>query len=288
MNRTATFMTQLSAAGYDAIKLTNLSPEVYAAFLAAARREGVPVYGHVPPPVTFDMAVRGGLGSAEHVIPFAFALAPPDRPRAAGPASLAPEFTDWSQLPPLAKALRDGGVWVCPTLVVGQRFTSAEKKRRLADSSMRYVPRRLRDAWAAEVDNESVGYPAGLLDFGLTLTKRLHDAGVGLLLGSDDMNPYIVPGVSLHEELALFVRAGLSPFEALRAGTSDAAKFLNRDREFGTVAVGQRADLLLLEANPLENVANVGRRAGVIVSGRWSAEADLQRRLREAGDAFAR
>ena len=102
------------------------------------------------------------------------------------------------------------------------------------------------------------------------------------------MNPYIVPGVSLHEELALFVRAGLSPFEALRAGTSDAAKFLNRDREFGTVAVGQRADLLLLEANPLENVANVGRRAGVIVSGRWSAEADLQRRLREAGDAFAR
>ena len=74
----------------------------------------------------------------------------------------------------------------------------------------------------------------------------------------------LVPGVSLHEELALFVRAGLSPFEALRAGTSDAAKFLKRDREFGTVAVGQRADLLLLEANPLENVANVGRRAGVI------------------------
>ena len=222
------------------------------------------MYGHVPPAVTFDMAVRGGLGSAEHVIPFAFALAPPDRPRAAGPASLAPEFTDWSQLPPLAKTLRDGGVWVCPTLVVAQRFTS-EKKGRLADPSMRYVPRRLRDAWTADVDNESVGYPAGLLDFGLTLTKRLHDAGVGLLLGSDDMNPYIVPGFSLHEELALFVRAGLSPFEALRAGTSNAAKFLKRDREFGTVAVGQRADLLLLEANPLENVANAGRRAGVIV-----------------------
>ena len=102
------------------------------------------------------------------------------------------------------------------------------------------------------------------------------------------MNPFIVPGVSLHEELALFVKAGLSPFEALRAGTSEAARFFKREKEFGTVAVGQRADLLLLEANPLENVANASRRVGVILAGRWSAEADLQRRLREAGDALAR
>ena len=278
------------AAGYDAIKLTNLSPEIYAAFLAAARREGIPAYGHVPRPVTFDEAARGGLGSAEHVIPFAIALVPPNAPRAAtsGPGSLAPEHADWSLLPPLATKLRDSGMWVCPTLVVAQRFTNAEKRRRLEDASMRYVPRRLRDAWLADVDNESVGNVPGLLDFGLTLTKRLHDAGVGLLLGSDDMNPYIVPGISLHEELALFVKAGLSPFEALRAGTSGAATFLKREREFGTVAVGQRGDLLLLEANPLEDVANAARRVGVLVRGRWFPEAELQRRLREAGDALAK
>jgi hypothetical protein len=271
-------VTEQKAAGYDAIKLTNLTPEVYTAFLAAARREGIPVYGHVPPPVTFEMAVRGGLRSAEHVIPFAFALTPPDRPRPAGPASLAPESSDWSRLPPLAALLRDNGVWVCPTVVVAQRFTIEEKRRRLADAA-RYAPPRMRDAWLADVDNDAGAYPPGLLDFGLTLTKRLHDAGVGLLLGSDDMNPYIVPGTSLHEELALFVRAGLSPYDALRAGTSDAARFLQRESEFGTIAVGQRGDLLLLEANPLENVANAGRRVGVIVRGRWFAEPDLQRRL---------
>lgn len=278
------------ASGYDAIKLTNLPPEIYVAFLAAARREGIPVYGHVPRPVTFDMAARGGLGSAEHVIPFAIALVPPDASPAAsrGPASLAPEHADWSLFTALAATLRESGVWVCPTLVVAQRFPSAERRRRLADPTMRYVPRRLRDAWAADVDNESVGPVPRLLDFGLTLTKRLHEAGVGLLLGSDDMNPYLAPGVSLHEELALFVRAGLTPFEALRAGTSDAAKFLRREREFGTVSVGRRADLLLLEGNPLEDVANAGRRVGVMVRGRWFPEAELQRKLTAAGNAFAR
>jgi imidazolonepropionase-like amidohydrolase len=278
------------AAGYDAIKLTNLSPEIYVAFLAAARREGLPVYGHVPRPVTFDIAARGGLGSAEHVIPFAVALVPPEAPRAAssGPASLAPEHADWALFPPIATKLRENGVWVCPTLVVAERFPSAEKRRRLADATMRYVPRRLRDAWAADVDNESAGPVPRLLDFGLTLTKRLHEAGVGLLLGSDDMNPYIVPGLSLHEELGLFVRAGLTPFEALRTGTADAARFLHREREFGTIAVGRRADLLLLEANPLENVANARRRAGVMIRGHWFPESDLRRRLRTAAEAFAK
>lgn len=272
-------VTEQKAAGYDAIKLTGLSPEVYTAFLAAARREEIPVYGHVPPPVTFEMAARGGLRSAEHVIPFAFALAPPDRPRTGGPAALAPDYTEWSRLEPLATLLRDSRVWVCPTLVVAQRFTIAEKRRRLADATIRYTPQRLRDVWAADVDNDRTDPPAGLIDFGLTLVKRLHDAEVGLLLGSDNMNPYIVPGVALHEELALLARAGLSPYAVLRAGTSDAALFLKRERDFGTIAVGQRADLLLLEANPLQNVANANRRVGVVVHGRWFAEADLQRRL---------
>jgi len=261
-------VVEQKAAGYDAIKLTNLTPEVYAAFLSAAKREGIPVYGHVPQPVTFEMAARGGLRSAEHVIPFAVALAPADRPRAAGPSSLAPELSEWSRFPALAALLRENGVWICPTLVVAQRFTSAEKRRRLADESIRNGPQRLRDAWAADVDNDRTDPAPGLLGFGLTLVKRLHDAGVGLLLGSDDMNPYIVPGVSLQEELALLVKAGLSPYQALRAGTSDAARFLGREDEFGTIAVGQRGDLLLLEANPLEDVANASRPAGVIVGGR--------------------
>ena len=153
---------------------------------------------------------------------------------------------------------------------------------------MRFVPRRLRDTWAADANVDPAPGAGELLDFGLALTKRLHDAGVGLLLGSDDMNPFIVPGFSIHNELALFVRAGLTPFEALRAGTSDAALFLHKERDFGTIAVGQRADLLLLSANPLESVSNAAKRVGVMARGRWLTETDLQNRLRAVGDAFSR
>ena len=269
------------AAGYDAIKVVGLTPEIYEAILATARREGIEVYGHVPPQVGFDRATRGGLRSAEHVIPFALALAP------AGAKGYTPRSADWTLLPPLATKLRDANTWVCPTLTAAQAFTRDEKLQRLASPSTQYVPKRLRDAWAADVDAAPTAFAADLLAFGLSLTARLRDSGVGLLLGPD-ANPFLVPGVSLHEELALFVRAGLSPFEALRAGTSDAARFLHQEAEFGTVGVGMSADLLLLEANPLDNVANATKRAGGMVRGRWFAEAELQSRLRSVASAFAK
>ena len=89
-------------------------------------------------------------------------------------------------------------------------------------------------------------------------------------------------GLSLLEELRYFVKAGLSPYEAIKAGTSDAARFLNQENEFGTVALGRRADLILLSANPLDDVGNVTKRTGVMVRGQWLSEDKLQRRLRDS------
>jgi adenine deaminase len=100
-----------------------------------------------------------------------------------------------------------------------------------------------------------------------------------LLLGTDTYKPNVIPGFSLHEELRYFVEAGLSPYDAIRAGTSDAARFLHRDDEFGTVAVGRRADLLLLSANPLDNVGNTSKRVGVMLRGNWLPEEQLQKNL---------
>jgi imidazolonepropionase-like amidohydrolase len=278
------FVAADKAAGYDAIKVTDLPPEIYDAVLAAGRRHGLPVYGHVPQPVTFDEAIRGGITSVEHVIPFAVALASPPAGGTPGRGRLAPQNADWSRLPSLSTSLREAGVWVCPTLVAAEYLTSAEKRRRLDLPAMRYVPSRFRDTWASQVDVERPVPPPELLPFGLTLTKRLHDAGVGLLLGTDDLSPFVLPGFSLHDELALLVKAGLSPFDALRAGTSDAARALHKEKEFGTIAVGQRADVLLLDANPLENIANAAKRAGAMTAGRWFTDADLQERLRAIGD----
>lgn len=112
----------------------------------------------------------------------------------------------------------------------------------------------------------------------------MHDAGAKLLLGTDVGNPFVFPGWSLHEELQHFVNAGLTPYQALEAGTYNAAEHLGRLHEFGTVAVGKRADLILVEENPLEDVANLSKRTGVMLRGVWFPEAQLTNMLKELAD----
>jgi imidazolonepropionase-like amidohydrolase len=101
----------------------------------------------------------------------------------------------------------------------------------------------------------------------LKIVKALHDAGARLLAGTDFAGYFVPPGYSPHEELQNLVAAGLTPFEALRAATADAADFLNKANDFGTVAAGKRADVLLLSAYPLEDVRNAARIEGVMVRG---------------------
>ncbi len=111
--------------------------------------------------------------------------------------------------------------------------------------------------------------------------RALRDAGAPLLLGTDTANPFVVPGLSVHEELSLLVGAGLTPYEALRAGTAEAAAFLGTPEESGTIAPGKRADLLLVTGNPLEDVGNAARQVGVAVGGVWMAHDTLMAELRE-------
>jgi imidazolonepropionase-like amidohydrolase len=117
----------------------------------------------------------------------------------------------------------------------------------------------------------------------LELVKMMSAAGVGLLAGTDVGwgNPYTFAGFSLHDELALFVRAGLSPMEALQTATSNAAKFLNVQDRQGSVAEMKVADLVLLEANPLADINNTRRIAAVVVDGRYLPKAELQKMLSE-------
>ena len=103
----------------------------------------------------------------------------------------------------------------------------------------------------------------------LRLTKMLHDGGVKVLPGSDFPNPIMIPGASLHEELALLVRAGLTPAEALRAGTLNPAEYLGMTDSLGAIASGKLAELVLLDANPLENIRNVARVQAVWRGGRY-------------------
>ena len=120
---------------------------------------------------------------------------------------------------------------------------------------------------------EHMSWRLGLLS---KLTAALGQAGVRMMAGTDAPIPGVVPGFSLHDELKLLVAAGLTPYEALGTATANAGEFLGPPGDFGTVTVGARADLLLLDANPLADVANATRRSGVMLRGRWLAEGELR------------
>ena len=109
--------------------------------------------------------------------------------------------------------------------------------------------------------------------------KSLHDNGVMFLLGSDAPQTWSVPGFSIHRELGALVASGLTPYQALETGTRNVALFLDTEERTGTVAAGKRADLLLVAADPLEDVSNAGRITGVMLAGRWLPRAEIARRL---------
>jgi imidazolonepropionase-like amidohydrolase len=111
------------------------------------------------------------------------------------------------------------------------------------------------------------------------MLKALHDAGARLLLGTDTGNPFVVAGFSLHEELANFVAAGLTPYDALRAGTHDAAEFMHALDGWGTIAIGRSADLVLLDADPFADVANAEKISGVMLRGHWLQRSELNAML---------
>jgi tetratricopeptide (TPR) repeat protein len=120
----------------------------------------------------------------------------------------------------------------------------------------------------------------------MKVLAALHTASARILVGTDNPNPYVAPGFSIHEELQNLVECGFSPYEALKAGTTNAAEFVGASAEWGSVTVGKRADLLLLEANPLDDVSSVSRSVGVMVRGKWLTEEELQLRLDRLAERY--
>jgi imidazolonepropionase-like amidohydrolase len=111
------------------------------------------------------------------------------------------------------------------------------------------------------------------------LIKALHDGGVPFLLGSDAPQIWNIPGFSVHRELEALVASGLSPFQAIATGTINVARFYDAEGERGTIAVGKRADLVLVDGNPLADIRNTAKISGVLINGRWLSQADIQKRL---------
>ncbi len=277
-------------AGYDLLKVhEGLSPEVYEAIAATAREVGIPFGGHVSDLVGLHAALEAGQVTIDHLDNYIFAAEKDDSPvRDAPPQERArqlPFHLDDAKIPELAAATRQAGAWVVPTMPLWEVLHGASEPAEvlLQRPEVKYVPPQAVQQWANWVRNiqERVDRDAARahMAFRNRLLKGLADAGVGILLGSDAPQIFSVPGFSIHREMRAMIEAGLTPYQVLESGTRNVATYLGTPDEFGTVAPGRRADLILLEANPLEDVGNVARRAGVMVRGRWLPESEIQERL---------
>jgi hypothetical protein len=180
-------------------------------------------------------------------------------------------------------------VWVVPTAVQQDRWLApaAQVESWLADPQMRNLPPQSVDQWKGSVrwssrmDADDWKLLEQARKNRLAVISAFREAGVRLLIGSDTPNPFVIPGSSVHLELANFVAAGFTPAEALAAATTETARMLGLEKEQGSIQVGRRADLLLLSANPLTDVGNARSRVGLLLSGRWIAEHDLQSMARD-------
>jgi imidazolonepropionase-like amidohydrolase len=277
------------AAGYDMLKIhPGLDLARYDAIVGTAREVGIPFAGHVPDGVGLARALEAGQATVDHLDGYVVLMAGKGPGTDGGLFGMSVvDSIDDGSIPEIARRTREAGVWNVPTNSLPRHLLQASPSLddMMAWEEMRYVPAAMRADWRNVRGNiqEGPGFTADRARRYLAardkMVKALQDAGAGLLLGSDSPQWFNVPGFALHRELRYLVDAGLTPYQALASGTANVARFLGKSEEFGTVAVGRRADLILLEANPLADVANVRRRAGVMLGGRWHSESSLRERL---------
>jgi hypothetical protein len=202
------------------------------------------------------------------------------------------ELADERRIPELARRARDAGAWNVPTLALWQTFFGGQRSDAyVGRPEMAYVPKSMLDQWVKARDGQVASFPPaeeGVKTLAVRdkVLKALVDAGAGVVLGSDAPQIFSVPGFSIVlREMPAMIKAGLTPYQVLRSGTREVAAYFGDLDRAGTVAVGRRADLILLEANPLEDVGHVARRAGVMARGRWLPAAEIDARLRQIAAA---
>ncbi len=274
-------------AGYDFLKLhPGLMPGTFAAIARAADALGIGFGGHVSIGVGLDRALAAGQATIDHLDGYVEALVPDTHPaRQRNPGLFGFNLGDaieFERIDALAARTAAAGVWNVPTQVLLENLAVAEPDTLFQAPALRFVDAATQAAWRERVGQMRVGIdPAALtrlIDARRRLIVALHQAGAGLLAGADAPQILNVPGDSLHHELALYVEAGLTPTEALAIATVAVARFLGQPGH-GCLAPGCVADLVLLEADPRQDIANLGRIRGVIRAGRWFDRAELDRML---------
>lgn len=282
-------------AGYDLLKLhPGLSREVYDAMVEAARAAGIPYAGHVSAGVGLDRTLEARQASIDHLDSYVEALAGHGGgydPAAAGFFGFGMiDEVDRSRIAELARATAEAGVWNAPTLSLIEHLYDAHDPEEMARRpEMRYVPEAMVRSWVRrkETMQSAPGFSRERAERYIAvrreLLRALQEAGAGILLSSDAPQWWNVPGFSLHHEMRMLVDAGLTPYQVLESGTRNPARYFGTD-EWGVIREGAVADLILLDADPLADIGNMSRIAGVVVRGRWLSGEEIRKGLDKIAD----
>ena len=289
----------LKSKGVDFVKIQSGVPrDAYPAIADEAKKHGLPFDGHVPDAIRASEAIAAGQRTFEHLIGIFEASTPDEdaflsRRYGAGKdpsvnKSLAAflDRYDPSRERTIIERLAASGVWQCPTLFWerGQWLVDVIDWRQ--DSDIAYTPRTWiekkypssQKSIAESMDSDPLDVRRRFVEHELELVRALHAAGVPFLAGTDTpAGVDVTPGISLHLELQRFVDAGLTPLEALQTATINPARFFGRTSDFGSVQAGRLADLLILSANPLEDIANTRTISGLVADGKYWAPTEIGR-----------
>jgi imidazolonepropionase-like amidohydrolase len=287
--------------GVDFIKIydSTISREAYIWIIEEAKKRGITTSGHMPFTVMLADAVNAGLGSVEHLY---YVLK--------GASTQEKEITQdvidgksgfWGSMDKLIKTydedqadqifglLKSNNTYVVPTQHIGNTLSYLDRDNHEADEYLQYIGPGIIDSYqgrirgAMRANEKAIAERHELNSIFASLIPKMQTAGVSLLAGSDSgaSNSYVYQGVSLHQELAALVAAGLSPAEALRTATINGAKFLKVDDYYGSIEVGKSSDLLILNANPLDDITNTQKINTLILGNRTFAKSDLEKMLND-------
>jgi imidazolonepropionase-like amidohydrolase len=298
------------AAGADFIKVySGLSAEVFDAVIDEAKRLKLPVAGHCPERVTAFDAARLGQRSMEHLTGIAMSCARDEEKLRlelakafGGPhgydieeankiVAMAMLQQDPEKQSQLFAEFKRFKTWQTPTLTAMRPLPTVEESATAPDPRLKFIHPGFTQLWTTLQGIEPLrAVRDEQFQFAKPTVCAMHEAGVPMLLGTDSggaMNAFIFPGFAVAEEMELLVACGLAPADALRAATLNPAMYFDDVANSGTVAAGKRADLVLLDANPLETIGNLRKISGVMAAGRWLPREELDRMLAETARQIA-
>jgi len=247
--------------GYEEIKVyDNIDLPVYQEIIKTAKQLNIPVVGHVPNAVGIETVLRSGQKSIEHLDFYNLDAA-----------------TDSEEQLTVQQC-----VWNCPTLVMWDKWNRIEELKTANIEELKYVyPEIIADWMEHTVMVSSQKKLQNKL-------KTLFQHGAKIVAGTDAWAPFVIPGFSLHEEFLLMNQAGLTPYQILQTATCNAADFLGTKQRSGTIETGKDADLIILSANPLEDIKNAKKPIGVIVKGRYLQRSELDSLLNKVSEIYAK